>query len=70
MAKINNKQKEVLIDFMSTNYDYIIYGKFAKQNRRELKEFLWKRLTDKMNEAGPPEKTAELWKRVSDLLFD
>lgn len=64
MSRINNTQKEILVDFMSTNY-VSLYGKFSKSNGKDLKEILWTRLMVRLNEAGPPQKTAELWKRVS-----
>lgn len=67
MSKISNKQKEIMVDFMATNYDSI-YGKFSKSNGKDLKELLWKRLMERLNEAGPPVKSADLWKRVSLLM--
>lgn len=66
MSKINSKQKELLVDFMATNY-ISLFGKFSKNNGKELKNILWKRLADKLNAAGPPQKGVDLWKRVSKL---
>lgn len=53
-----------MVDFMSTNY-VSLYGKFSKSNGKELKDLLWTRLMERLNEAGPPQKSADLWKRVS-----
>lgn len=67
MSRINAAQKEILVDFMSTNYESL-YGKFSKNNGKELKDMLWARLMERLNEAGPPRKNADLWKRVSFLI--
>lgn len=64
MSKINNNQKGIFLDFMSSNYE-TIYGKFAKNNGKDLKEVLWMRLVEKLNGAGPPQKDVNAWKRVS-----
>lgn len=64
MSRINNNQKEILIDFMSTNYSSL-YGKFSKSNGKDLKDSLWTRLMERLNDAGPPSKDVALWKRVS-----
>lgn len=68
MSRINNKQKEILVDFMSTNYN-TLYGKFAKRNGKDLKQLLWTRLMERLNEAGPPQKSVDLWKRVSVHIY-
>lgn len=71
MSRINSAQKEIMVDFMSTNYASL-YGKFSKDNGKDLKNMLWMRLMERLNEAGPPKKSSDLWKRVSDsicLLF-
>lgn len=68
MSKINLNQKEIIIDFMSTNYD-LLYGKLSKNNGKEYKELLWNKLIDRLNEAGPPQKDVLLWKRVRLLII-
>lgn len=64
MSRINPKQKEIMVDFMATNY-ISLFGKFSGHNGKDMKELLWKRLMERLNEAGPPQKTIQLWKRVS-----
>lgn len=64
MSRINVKQKEIMVDFMSTNYDSL-YGKFSNSNGKEIKILLWTRLMERLNAAGPPQKPIDLWKRVS-----
>lgn len=49
---------------MATNY-ISLFGKFSGHNGKDMKELLWKRLMERLNEAGPPQKTIQLWKRVS-----
>lgn len=67
MSKINLKQKDISIDFMSLNYD-LIYGKFSKNNGKDFKELLWNKLIDRLNAVGPPVKDTVLWERVNSLL--
>lgn len=61
--KINENQKEFLVEFMSSNYDFL-FGKFANSCGKNSKDDKWDTLTLKLNELGPPTKDLSSWKKV------
>lgn len=69
MSKITKEQKDFLIDFMSKHYTDL-FGKFSADRGKKNKVLLWQNLTTILNQAGPPNKTVEQWKRVShEIVF-
>lgn len=63
--KINEKQKEILVEFMNSNYAFL-FGKFANSCGKKSKDDKWNDLTTKLNEMGPPSKDTTLWKKVRE----
>lgn len=65
MAKnIQLKQKEMMINFMEDNYQ-LLFGKFSNESGRSNKDEKWKLLCVLLNDAGPPTKSIDKWKRVN-----
>lgn len=63
MSRINQNQKDILLEFMAKNY-LSLYGKFSKDCGKDFKEKLWNNLLERVNNVGP-HKTLDQWKRVS-----
>lgn len=63
MAKINNEQREKLLNFMEENYT-LFYGKNASMNL-PIKKKKWEILSNDLNELGPPKKDVDKWEKVS-----
>lgn len=66
MSKITIKQKEVLVNYMEDNYRFL-YGKFANNQGKKFKDDKWNELNILLNDAGPPKKNVEKWKRVNSM---
>lgn len=66
MTNIKEKQKDILIGFMSVNY-VKLFGKFSSEDGNNKKTKLWEDLVEQLNSEGPPIKTIEKWKRVSKI---
>lgn len=63
MARVNEAQKKLLIDFMDKNAS-ILFGKFSSGSGKHRKESLWNELAKSLNELGPPAKNVANWKNV------
>lgn len=61
MEKITPKQKQIMIEFISTHRKAFS----ANCKNRFQKEMKWNDLTDILNQNGPPNKQLEKWKQVS-----
>lgn len=61
--RINENQKEFLVDFMATNHEFL-FGKFANDSGKKAKDDKWEKLATKLNNLGPPKKDSTLWKKV------
>lgn len=68
IKRVNHKQKEFLIDFMGSNYDFL-FGKFANSHGKESKEKIWIELCTQLNEFGPPKKGVSEWKKVREWIY-
>lgn len=64
VKKVNSRQKEALVDFMTVNYTYL-FGKFGSSEGKASKGDKWKDLVENLNDLGPPKKDIEKWKKVS-----
>lgn len=61
--RINEKQKEYLVEFMDKNYTFL-FGKFSSSCGKTAKDEKWLFLCDELNKLGPPLKETALWKKV------
>lgn len=61
--RINEKQKEFLVDFMEKNYKFL-FGKFATGSGKGSKDEKWVSLSSELNALGPPNKDVSGWKKV------
>lgn len=66
MARVNNAQKQFLIQFVEKHAD-ILFGRFSNSSGSRTKNKLWTEMNDKLNELGPPTKNISNWKQVYKL---
>lgn len=62
-SRVNQEQKRILLDFMSTNHVQI-FGKLSNETTNSDKISLWNKIATSLNEVGG-KKSVEQWKRVS-----
>lgn len=63
MSRITTEQKNIFLDFMTVNQEKL-FGRFPSESGKNLKNKLWDELMNLLNDAGPPKKDVEQWKRV------
>lgn len=61
--RINEKQKEYLVEFMDSNHEFL-FGKFSSNCGKAAKDEKWTFLCDELNKLGPPQKETAVWKKV------
>lgn len=62
-AKVNSKQKKILLQFMADN-PAIFYYKITPEFTVKHHNAFWHNMSTVLNIYGPPRKTDESWKKV------
>lgn len=64
MPRVNDFQKKYIIDFME-KYEKILFGRFSSVSGKNKKQRLWNEFVAELNNLGPPNKNAVMWKNVN-----